>query len=348
MPNKALQNFDPNAPGDQNNTVFGLPFSEEDAALSVIPVPWDATVSYREGTALGPEQVLESSYQVDLYDRDAPGLWKQGIYMNAVPGHIHQSSMQAREKVVEVLEKLEKNQEIKESDLKDIQQVNAASIKLNEWVYTETKRLLEMGKHTGLLGGDHSSPLGHIKAVAEKHAGMSILQIDAHMDLRQAYEGFTYSHASIMYNVRNEIPQVAKIVQVGLRDFCDEEVEWAAKDEHMVQFFDQDIKEAQFKGASFDSYCEGIVSALDDEVYVSFDIDGLVPALCPHTGTPVPGGLQMEEAFYILQKIVDSGRRLVAFDLCEVAGDEDNHSIDSIVGARLLYKLSLLVLKSHE
>ncbi len=347
MPSTSLQNFDPNGPGNHNNTVFGLPFTEETASLVIIPVPWDATVSYREGTALGPEQIRESSYQVDLYDTDAPDLWKQGIYMSDNPEYIHQASEQTRELVSQRIEKLENQEPLNEADQEHLQQINTASARLNEQVYTETKRLLKMGKHVALLGGDHSTPLGHMRAIAEKYPTMSVLQIDAHMDLRRAYEGFTYSHASIMQNMLSEIPSISKLVQVGLRDYCDEEVSYAQTESRIVQFFSQGIKEALYQGSTYSKVVDDILAALGEEVYISFDIDGLDPTLCPHTGTPVPGGLGLEEAYYLCKRILDSGRRIVSFDLCEVAGDEDNTSIDSIVGARLLYKLSLLLLKSH-
>src|SRR5690606_13345614 len=118
-----------------------------------------------------------------------------------------------------------------------------------------------------------------------------LLQIDAHADLREAYEGFKYSHASIMYNVLNEIPQVQKLVQVGIRDYGDDELTMIRTEKNrVVTFFDRDLKEAEYEGQTWKALCEQIVDELPQNVYISFDIDGLDPKLCPNTGTPVPGG----------------------------------------------------------
>ena len=109
---------------------------------------------------------------------------------------------------------------------KSLKEINEGSIFLNNWVFEQTKELLDEGKLVGLLGGDHSTPFGFFKAIAEKYGDFGILQIDAHCDLRKAYEGFTYSHASIMYNALEEIPQLKKLVQVGIRDYCEEELDY--------------------------------------------------------------------------------------------------------------------------
>ncbi len=347
MPSPDLQNFDPNSAGNHQNTIFGLPFSEDDARLVIIPVPWDATVSYREGAALGPQSILESSYQVDLYDRDAVDTWRQGIYMCDIPEFVHQKSLNTRELVLAIIEKQENGEKLNEHDHESIRKINTASTELNEWVQSESEKYLKRGQHVVLLGGDHSAPLGYMKALAGQYPDMSILQIDAHMDLRRAYEGFTYSHASIMYNMMMEIPSIHSLVQVGLRDFCDEEIEYGAGDARIHSFFDQDMKSKMYRGASYESICRDIIAPLSQDVYISMDIDGLRPDLCPHTGTPVPGGLEVEQLYFLLETVIASGRRIVGFDLSEVATDEDNESIDSIIGARILYKLSIDLLKSH-
>ncbi len=347
MPDNKLDNFDPNTAGNHQNTIFGLPFGEKDAQLVIIPIPWDATVSYRDGTALGPMIVQESSYQVDLYDPEFVDRWKQGIYLCEIPEFIHQKSIQVRELVEPIIEKQESGLSLGSHDEDALLKINKASQELNEWVASETQKYVQRGQYTAVLGGDHSTTLGHMKALAAFHPDMSVLQIDAHMDLRKAYEGFIYSHASVMYNMRQEVPSIQKLVQVGLRDFCDEEITFAAQDEHIHSFYDQDLKNKLFQGRTYDSLCTEIITLLTDEVYISVDIDGLYPQLCPHTGTPVAGGFQIEELYYLIKKIVDSGRKIIGFDLVEVAGDIDNTSIDSIVGARLLYKLSNYLLASH-
>ena len=197
-----------------------------------------------------------------------------------------------------------------------------------------------------LLGGDHSTPLGLLQALAEKHPQFGILQIDAHFDLRKAFEGFTHSHASIMYNAL-DLPQVHKLVQVGIRDYCQEEVDVVAQYPGRIHcFYDRDLRRSVLHGENWWTICKRIVHSLPKEVYISFDIDGLDPSLCPNTGTPVPGGLQWEEVLMLLETIVESGRKIIGFDLVEVSGATENEW-DAIIGARMLFKLCNLTMASQ-
>jgi len=198
----------------------------------------------------------------------------------------------------------------------------------------------------GLLGGDHSTPFGYIKAIAERYPDFGILQIDAHCDLRDAYEGFVYSHASIMFNVLKEIDSVKKIVQVGIRDFCDEELDFIQKsDGKIVTFFDKVIKERQYEGETWKSIVDDIVAQLPENIFISFDIDGMDPKLCPHTGTPVPGGFETEQVFYLLKKVKEAGKKIIGFDLNEVG--VSNNEWDENVGSRILYKLCSLIITTN-
>lgn len=229
---------------------------------------------------------------------------------------------------------------------KTLRDINEGSLFLNDWVYTQTKELLEKGKLVGLLGGDHSTPLGFFKAIAEKFPEFGILQIDAHMDLRKAYEGFNYSHASIMYNALEEIPQLKKLVQVGIRDYCEEELDYMkASHKRAVAFFDRDIKERQYEGDTWKKIVDEIVEELPHNVFISFDIDGLNPKLCPHTGTPVQGGFEADQVFYLFKKVAASGRRIIGFDLNEVGVSHDDW--DANVGARVLYKLCNILIDGN-
>ena len=220
-----------------------------------------------------------------------------------------------------------------------VAEVDALGERMNAWVYDQVRGRLEQGKLVGVVGGDHSVPFGAIRAVAEKHPGVGLLHFDAHADLRRAYEGFRWSHASIMVNVL-ELPDVSRIVQVGIRDYSDEEDETIrANPERVKVHFDPDLRRALFDGESFSRVAGRVVADLPQQVYVSFDIDGLDPALCPHTGTPVLGGLSFAEVSALLRTVVASGRRIVGFDLNEVAPDPDGRSEwDANVGARVLYK----------
>lgn len=338
-----LTTFDPNSVGLKSNNIFGLPFKEDEAALVLLPVPWEVTISYRDGTSRGPENVYDASMQVDLYDPDVVDGWKKGFYMLPVDKIIKKKSDYLRQCAELIISHLIDGGVVAENEQlsEKLDEVNDGGVLLRNWVYEMTSNLLKEGKKVGLLGGDHSTPLGFIKALSDIHSDFGVLQIDAHADLRDAYEGFTYSHASIMFNVLKEIPQVKKLVQVGIRDYCDEEL-FLIRDnpDRVATYFDKDIKEMQFEGQTWKQICQQIVNDLPQKVYISFDIDGLDPKLCPNTGTPVPGGFEMEQVFYLFKQVVASGRELIGFDLNEVSvGEHSQDGIDAIVGARALYKL---------
>ncbi|RPD43198.1 agmatinase family protein [Chitinophaga barathri] len=341
-----LSQFDPNSPGLLSNNIFGLPFSEEDARLVLLPVPWEVTVSYNNGTARGPEQIFKASLQVDIYDADVKDGWKQGFFMRESNRQLLLKSDYLRKEAELYLKFLSEGGDISENEFlrRSVDDVNRGTEKMNDWVYNQTKELLEKGKLVGLVGGDHSTPLGFFRSMGEFKGDYGILQIDAHMDLRNSYEGFKYSHASIMYNALTEVPQIKKLVQVGVRDYCDEEMNYIRNSEgRVVTFFDQEIKERQYEGEAWKSICDSIIDHLPQQVYISFDIDGLDPKLCPHTGTPVAGGLEGPQVFYLFKRLLDSGRKLIGFDLNEVSAGHDEW--DANVGARMLFKLCNLMVK---
>lgn len=338
-----LSHFDPNAVGLRSNNIFGLPFKETNAAVVLLPVPWEVTISYRDGTSRGPENIFDASMQVDLYDPDVPDGWKQGFFMLPVDKNIKKKSDYLRQCAELIISHLVDGGLVEENEQLSgkLAEVNAGGEMLVNWVHEMTQVLLRNGKKVGLVGGDHSTPLGFIRALAEMHDDFGILQIDAHADLRNAYEGFHYSHASVMFNTLRDLPQVRKLVQVGVRDYCDEEVILIRQQPNRIRtFFDQEIKERQFQGDTWRQICVDIVEELPKKVYLSFDIDGLDPKLCPNTGTPVPGGFELEQIFYLFKVLMQSGRQLIGFDLNEVSnGQHSTDGIDAIVGARVLYKL---------
>ncbi|KAA2243065.1 agmatinase family protein [Chitinophaga agrisoli] len=344
-----LSQFDPNSVGVLSNNVFGLPFSEEDAKLVLLPVPWEVTVSYSNGTARGPEQIFKASFQVDLLDPDVKDGWKKGFFMREPDKHLLLRSDYLRKEAELYIKFLTEGGDIGENQFlkKTLVDVNTGTKAMNEWVYNQTIALLNKGKLVGLVGGDHSTPLGFFKAIGEKKGDFGILQIDAHCDLRDSYEGFQYSHASIMYNALKEVPQLQKLVQVGIRDYCEEELDFIQESNgRVVTFFDKDIKERQFEGETWQQACDRIIAALPQQVYISFDIDGLDPKLCPHTGTPVPGGFEVAQIFYLFKRLLASGRKLIGFDLNEVSTSHDEW--DANVGARVLFKLCNLLVANNE
>ena len=343
-----LSNFDPNSVGNPDNNIFGLPFSEEEARLIILPIPWEVTVSYNAGTARAPEHIFNSSLQVDLFDPDVKDGWKQGFYMRPYDKKVLMKSDYLRKEAELYINYISHAEIVADNKFmcKSLKEINEGSNFLNNWVFERTKELMDAGKLVALLGGDHSTPLGYFKAIAQKHGDFGILQIDAHCDLRKGYEGFTYSHASIMYNALEEIPQLSKLVQVGIRDYCGEEVDYInANKNRIVTYFDKDIKERQYEGEGWKQIVDELIDHLPDKVYISFDIDGLDPKLCPHTGTPVQGGFETEQVFYIFKRLIQSGRKFIGFDLNEVGVSHDEW--DENVGARCLFKLCNLLVAAN-
>lgn len=343
-----LSTFDPNSVGNPNNNIFGLPFSEDESKLVILPVPWEVTVSYGAGTARAAEHVFKASLQVDLFDPDMIDGWKQGFYMKPYDKKVLLKSDYLRKEAELYIDYISHGEEVQVNKFmcKSLKDINEGSKFMNDWVYQQTKELLDRGKLVGLLGGDHSTPLGYFKAQAEKHGDFGILQIDAHHDLRIGYEGFTYSHASIMYNALNEIPQLKKIVQVGIRDFSEGEFEYVKQhSDRVTAFYDQTIKERMYEGESWKNIVDEIIAGLPEKVHISFDIDGLDPKLCPGTGTPVAGGFETEQVMYLFKKLVASGKQLIGFDLVEIGLGETDWNAN--VGARLLFRMCNLLVKAN-
>lgn len=341
-----IAQFNPNDIGAADNNIFGLPFTPADASLVIIPVPWEVTVSYSAGTVAGPEAIYDASYQVDLYDPFVTDAWKLGVAMQHVSKKVKSTSNKLRKKAEKYIDLYAQGKSAdKHPGMKKIkQEIDAACKDLNKWVKKEALKQMDKGKVVALLGGDHSTPLGLIHALAERNDSFGILQIDAHADLRDAYEGFEFSHASIMFNAL-KVNAVSKLVQVGIRDYCEDEKNIIDQHEKVTTFFDRDIKHRQYEGATWKNICDEIVAKLPELVYLSVDIDGLDPKLCPNTGTPVPGGFEFEQVVYLVQRVVESGKRIIAFDINEVAPGNDEW--DANVGARLLYKLSNMCLVSN-
>jgi agmatinase len=334
-----VSSFDPNGLGLKSNGPFGLPFDASESEVVVLPFPWEVTVSYGSGAANGPEAILEASHQVDLYDPDMRNAWQMGIYMDAPPSAWLERNRQLRPKVESYVAALSEGVSPQDPGLQAIcLEVNEACEGFHNMVEEWSDSWLKQEKLVFGLGGDHSTPFGLMKALAQQHDDFGILQFDAHCDLRRAYEGFTWSHASVMYNVLERIPQVSRLVQVGIRDYCEEEAQYIQQSKGRVRtWFDRDIKRRLYQGQSMLSVHEAILADLPEKVFVSFDIDALDPSMCPNTGTPVPGGLSYWEAEHLLEMLARSGRTIVGMDLNEVAPGDDEW--DANVGARLLYRM---------
>jgi agmatinase len=337
--------FDPDAAAGEGSGIYGLPTMPEEAHVVIVPVPFEATTSYGGGTSEGPAAILEASKQVDLFDRDTGRPYQSGIAMLLPDQQVIDWNSEACELAVPVIEVagVVDGDEALESNLA---RVNEIGDQLNEWVAWRVGELLDQGKLAVTLGGDHSVPFGGIRAHAERFPGMGILHLDAHADLREAYEGFTWSHASIFHNVMTKIEGVSKLVQVGVRDISNRENEMIASSEgRIVTYFDSDLAIRRDDGIPFARTAYDIVAELPNDVYLSWEIDGLDPTLCPSTGTPVPGGLSWNEAIGLLRALLKAKKRIIGLDLCEVAPGADEW--DANVGARLLYKMIGFALKSQ-
>ena len=335
--------LDPDGPATGQG-IFGLDDALATAGVVLLAVPWEATTSYRRGTAQGPEAIRRASAQIDLFDLDTGRPYEAGIALVDADAELIAKARDADGPAQRVIAAHEQGNDPAADDLAE---VNALSAWLNDHVGAATRRWLDQGKLVGIVGGDHAVAYGSIAEHARRYPTLGVLQFDAHADLRVAYEGFVDSHASVMHRVRSTLPSVHKIVSVGVRDLGAAEHAAIVADDGIEAFFDRDLRRRVFDGEAFRRIAESIADALPNDVYVSFDIDGLDPSLCPNTGTPVPGGLSFAEACAVLAAVVDSGRRIVGFDLCEVAPGPGGDEWDANVGARVLYKLIGYALKSR-
>lgn len=342
-----LVDFDPNALARKDLGIYGLPFDIQTARTVLLPVPWEVTVSYGAGTADGPEAILEASSQVDLFDPDVPDAWKIGLAMDEIPSTIKELNERQRTKAERYIKCLEQGEDLSQNaEMNELlNEINSACEEMNSWVQSRAAHFLEQNKLVGLVGGDHSTPLGLIRELGKRNEEFGILHFDAHADLRDAYEGFKFSHASIMFNVL-AVESMTRLVQVGIRDYCEDEANLIRNSKNrVIAFYDRDIKSRKYEGETWRDICDDIIAQLPSKIYVSFDIDGLDPKFCPNTGTPVPGGMELEEALYLIRHAVRKGKKIIGFDLNEVACGADEW--DANVGARLLYRMANLAAASH-
>lgn len=329
--------YDPSGTASHTVGVFGIPSDLDTSKIVIIPVPWEVTTSYGSGASMGPESVWKASAQVDLFDLELGKAFEQGYHLLPISEELQKQNQILKTKALAIRECLEENGELTEPFQRQQAEVNAGCAQMADWVYQQSRAILGRGQVPAVLGGDHSTPEGNLRAVLEAHPNAGVLHIDAHADLRFQYQGFERSHASIMNNVMRASWKPAKLVQVGIRDFCFEEYTLSQERADILTFFDLNLKRDLFEGRSWAEICRKIVSELPKQVYVSFDIDGLSPEYCPNTGTPVPGGLSFDQANYLLKTLQATGRQIVGFDLNEVAPGEDEW--DGNVGARMLYKM---------
>lgn len=340
--------FDPSAPGLRNGRFGGLPTPADEAEVVLVPVPWDVTVSSGDGTRDGPRAILDASPQLEFLDPVDGTSWTS-LAMLPIPADLHESGFLLRQRAAEVIDWLETGADpsraVPMEALRDA--VNVGCAEMNAAVEAWCAPWIARGRTVGVVGGDHSTPLGLYRALSKAHGPFGVLHVDAHCDLRPAYEGFTFSHASILRNAFDE-GHVARLVQVGVRDYCADEWAFVRESGGRIQSHDaRTLARRAAAGESWEAVVRGIVATLPREVVVTFDIDGLEPWQCPHTGTPVPGGLEYEACFLLIEELVASGRTILGFDVTEVAPGPEGGGIDAAVGARAVFRLACLAARSR-
>lgn len=281
--------------------------SNQTAAIAIQPIPLERTTSYGKGTKDGPRQLLRASHYVEFYDDE----FNRELCF---------------ERGIATLEPLPfKKLPIEES------------LALIE---ARIRAIADQHRFVVGLGGEHSVTAPILRVYAERHAELSVLQFDAHSDLRTEYEGTPYSHACVMARVAEFLPP-RRIVQVGIRALCSQEAAFI-KRHRMPTFFASGIR----RGVYGSDWIERVVDSLTGEVYITFDVDALDPSIMPATGTPEPEGLTYSECIQIARRVVESGRRIVGFDVVELAPIKSLHH-PNLTAARLVYKL-LNIAFAHE
>ncbi len=334
----SAQYFDPSGVGQVTEGLFGFPYSVSEAKVVVLPVPWDVTTSYRPGTANGPSAIAAASPQLDFFDQDYPRLWEFSVAMAEISKDWLFANKTLRVKAEQIIHALETGNPLTESHTAILAEINVHCAQLHHWVMAQSEQYQSAGQFVVVLGGEHSVAYGNIVATAKRFPNMGLLQIDAHQDLRDAYLGFEFSHASVMKRVLTDT-SVTKLVQVGIRDCSPDEIALANSDSRVAVFSNKYMQGRLFEGESWQSIVDEIISGLPQHVYLSIDVDGLDPSNCPHTGTPVPGGLSFDQLAYLLKRLSDSAKTLVGADLVEVAPGPEGDDWDANVGARVLWQM---------
>ena len=264
----------------------------ETAKYVLIPVPYDGTSTFIKGTDKGPQAIIDASDSLELYDIQ----YDIEAYLDGIHTDKPTLDLSSPEKMVNS-------------------------------VYQRVKEFLVENKCIGLLGGEHSISIGAIRAVSEWFPQLSVLQIDAHADLRDSYHNSPYNHACVMRRVQ----AYANVVQVGIRNVCREEQGYIIPEN--IFYAHQIHNNTQ--------WIEQVLERLTDNVYLTIDLDGLDPSILPATGTPLPGGLDWYSLLQLLEKVISS-KKVVAFDVVELCPQAQNKASD-VLAAALVYKIMALM-----
>lgn len=262
----------------------------EKSRTVILPIPYDATCTHRTGAREGPRAIIHASRNLEFLDDE--------LLIDASLQGIHTRP--------------------------EIMPDSQSPANMIDKVYEVARGVLEQGKFLVSLGGEHTASVGLVKAHKEKYPGLSVLQIDAHLDLRDSYAGSHYNHACVM----RRIIEFSEITQVGIRSYCQEEMDFV-REKGLKPFYQKLI-------ARWGDWPEEVIERLSQEVYVTIDLDGLDPSIVPSVGTPEPGGLGWNEVLRLLRRVAEK-KRLVGFDVMELSPDPNNIAPDYLA-ARLAYK----------
>ncbi|MCH8331074.1 MAG: agmatinase [Bacteroidetes bacterium] len=264
----------------------------ESSSVHILPVPYDKTSTWIKGAAKGPDAIINASQNLELYDIETgTEIYKKGIH--TLPAVL----------------------------------VDGTPEEMVELVQQKVLGILTAGKLPVVLGGEHSVSIGAFKAIAGEYNDLTILQIDAHADLRQKYNGSKNNHACVMARGR----ELANIVQVGIRSISSEELEYVQQDR---VFWARNIQKDR-------NWKEAVMDKINGSVYITIDLDALDPSILPATGTPEPGGLQWHQLYDLLE-MVCSNCRVVGFDIVELCPNEHSQASD-FLAAKLVYQLLSLI-----
>lgn len=327
---------------NKKTRAFEVETSFESADLILIPAPWSATVSYGKGTEKGPEIIRKASHYLDFFKLSLKCSYNEKIHF------------EENDPIIESLNSQVLNWHKESAGEKSpifYKNINHAGQSLLDWIYEKSAKADSQDKIPALIGGEHSVSEGILSFIGDKYKGdYGILHLDAHADLRAAYQGFKHSHASVMYNVLNLKQAPKKLIQVGVRDFCEEEYKLIKQEKGIRCYFDEEIFTRICKGENWAFICKEIISQLPQRVYVSLDVDALSWSYAPGTGTPVPGGLSFNQVLYLLEEIKRQKKKLISFDVVETSAGGEGlifSNWNGNVSARLIYYLSGLALHSY-
>jgi agmatinase len=273
--------------------------SLESAKIAIVSAPYEHTVSYGGGAKFGPKAILKASAYVEFYDDET----NRELCFDTGIATL--------------------------APVKFGKTVDRAALDLIE---EQVSALLEMDKFVVTLGGEHTISTAPIAAHYRAYPKMSVLHFDAHSDLRQEYQGSPWSHASFMARVAEFFP-TKRITQVGIRAQCIEEAQFI-REKKINTFYASAIR----RGLHGANWQKSVVDTLAKDVYITFDVDAFDPAIMPSTGTPEPDGLLYSETIDVIRAVVASGRRIVGFDVVELAPVKGVNHPD-LTAARLVYKL---------